>query len=560
MSRPEYFKGREDEITRRIACCELEWLVFHSSLSTVDAALAFDLSCVSFQRGSLMHHLSCFTFSDVQISEDGIFKFVSQDNDTASKASTADVPVRDTGPTCSVSTSVGNASPTMVPQRVILTPVLVAKEVIQFLKGVLAQKEQLSKNAFALWDVVLSKYKPLFQCCEEECASAYSLFDDYVHVFLSILSEASSIEQVFHWARIDPHHACQCSKVILEACKWKGDKDDKEDLLELQSEVSTTLEKMRLSTQIVRTTLIWRVPCFRLIKPQLTHMRSLLESRLPFEVTTGTLALYQLNVQAGVTVGEIVSLWSCQQQSLALIESIQSFCKDDMSSLNPAQIEFAWQLLKVFGRVCMNSSEDLLVKLKELIVLYDPDDAYGLNRLPKWREMTIADVFPVRAIDSWCAAFLMTPLEDLTSRDVDAIVDLNSRTLGLVTSVSQIIKRVIFPEDGFEVTQGKGIKESQIRERIRLARLLGEFINILKKRKPEENPKDAVIRDIVVEACVELCYSHENNRKRNDLYKIHGQKLKALFTEIFGKQRKSEAGQAGIEKHGTTHQADERYY
>lgn len=563
MSRPEYFKRPEDEITRRIACCELEWLVFHSSLSTVDAALAFDLSCVSFQQASLVHHLSCFTFSDVQISQDGVFKFESQDNDTASEALTAHVTVRDTGSTCSVPASVGNASPTMVPQSAILTPVLVAKGVVQFLKSVLAQEKELSENAFELWDVVLGKYKPLFRC-EVECTSAYSLFDDYFHVFLSILSEASSIEQVFHWAKIDPHHACQCSKVILEACKWKGDKVDKEDLLKLQSEVSTTLEKMRLSTQTVHTTLIWKVPfsvpCFRLLKPQLTHMRSLLESRLPFEVTTRTLALYQLNVQAGVTVGEIVSLWSCEQQSLALIENIQSFCKgDEMSSLSLAQIEFAWQLLKVFGRVCMNSSEDLLIKLKELIVLYDPDDAYGLNRLPKWREMTIADGFPVRAIHSWCAAFLMTPLEDLTSRDVDAIVDLNSRSLGLVTSVSQIIKRVIFPEDGFEVTQGKGIKESLIRERIRLARLLSEFINILKVRKPEENPKDAVIRDIVVDACIELCDSHENtDRKRNDLYKIHGQKLKALFTEIFGKRRKSVDGQARIEEGGTTHQADEQ--
>lgn len=563
MRRPQCYEHPEHRITRRIACCELEWLVLHSSLSTEDAALVFDLSCMSFQRASRVYHLKCFMFSDVQINEDGVFTFSSQDNDTASQTSTEHVPIQDSGSTCGISASTGNASPSTVPRSAILTPALVAKEVIQFIKRVLALREELSENAFALWNLVLSNYKPIFRC-EVECSSANSLFDDYVHVFLSILSEASSIEQVFHWARTDPHHACQCSKVILEACKWKGDKVDKEDLLKLQSEVSTTLEKMRLSTQITRTTVFGKVPfsvpCFRLLKPQLTHMRSLLERRLLFEVTMRTLALYQLNVQAGVTVGEIVSLWSCEQQSLALIENIQSFCKgDEMSSLSPAQIEFAWQLLKVFGRVCMNSSEDILVKLKELIVLYDPDDAYGLNRLPKWREMTIADGFPVRAIHSWCAAFLMTPLEDLTSRDVDAIVDLNSRSLGLVvTSVSQIIKQVIFPEDGFEVKQGKGIKESLIRERIRLARLLGEFINILKKRKPEEHPKDAVIRDIVVDACVELCYSHENNRKRNDLYKIHGQKLKALFTEIFGKRRKSVDGQARIEEGGTTHQADEQ--
>ena len=562
MTRTQHFGSRGDKITRRIACCELEWLVFHSSLSAIDAAFAFDLSCVFFQRASPVHNLKCFTFSDVRISEDGVFTFVSQDNDKTSELSTAYVAVRDTGSTSSVSASTGNTSPTMVPQSVILTPVLVAKEVTQFLKGVVAQEEETSENAFALWDLVLSKWKPHF-VCEVECTSADSLFDDYIHVLLSILSEASSIEQVFHWIRIDPHHACQCSKVILEACKWKGDTIDKDSLLKLQSEVNTTLEKMRLSKQVIsRTpfgTVAFSVPCFRLLMPQLIHMCSLLESRLPFEVTTRILALYQLNVQAGVTVGEIVSLWSCEKQSLELIENIQSFCKEEeMSSLNPAHIEFVWQLLKAFGPVCINSSEDLLVKLKELIVLFDPDDAYGLNRLPKWRETTITDGFPVRAIDSWCVAFLMTPLEDLTSRDVDAIVDLNSRSLGLVTSVSETIKRVIFPGDGFEVKQGKGIKESLIKERIRLARLIGEFINILKVRKPEENPKDAVIRDIVIDACIELCDSHENKRRRNDLYKIHGQKLKALFTEIFGKRRERVDGHASIQDCGLAQQGDEQ--
>ena len=197
MRRPQHFERPEHRITRRIACCELEWLVLHSSLSTEDAALVFDMSCISFQRASRVYHLRCFTFCDVQISDYGVFTFSSQDNDTASKPSTAHVPIQDTVPTCGVSASTGNASPTTVPQSGILTPVLVAKEVIQFLKGVLALEEELSENALALWDLVLNNYKPFFRC-DVECKSVYSLFDDYVHVFLSILSEASSIEQVFH--------------------------------------------------------------------------------------------------------------------------------------------------------------------------------------------------------------------------------------------------------------------------------------------------------------------------------------------------------------------------
>ena len=139
-------------------------------------------------------------------------------------------------------------------------------------------------------------------------------------------------------------------------------------------------------------------------------------------------------------------------------------------------------------------------------------------------------------IDSWYLAFLATPPEDLSSRDIDAIADLTSCSLQLVSSVSQKIKECIFPETGFGVKEG--VNESHIRERLRLARLLGEFINVLKQRKPDENRKDALIRDIVVEACDELCKVYLNPlRKRKELYKIRDRMLKGLFTEVFGKQQ-----------------------
>ena len=559
MSYPLNFETTERYITRRIAYCELEWLVFHSCLSTDDAALAFDLSCLSFQR-VFYHNLRCFTFADVQISENGVFMFVPEGNKTALKEHVHD---KSTGATTGVAVaSTGHSSQTTQGQKPILTPAVVAKEVLFHLKRVLGQGKDLSENAFLLWDLVFDLKKP-FNWCDAECISNYPVLDDYVDVLLSILAQASSIEMMFHWARLDQHHVCQCSEVILKACKWKGDDFDKEALLKFQTVISTTLAKMRLNT---RTTLpnsratIVGARCFRLLKPQLIHMRNMLESRLPIEVTKRVLDLYQINVEAGVTVGEIVTLWSCKQQSLELVEGIQSFCKgEEIFSLSPAQSEFAWLVLKAFGRLCMNSCENLLAKFKELIELYDPEDAYGLNRLPKWREMMIADGFSAWVIDSWCAAFLITPLKDLTSRDVDAIVDLNSHSLGLVTSVSQIIKQCIFPEGGFCATQGVSIKENRIKERIRLARLLGEFINILKLRKSEENPKDAFVRDIVLDACFELCTSHENmSRKRNDLYKIHGQKLKALFTEVFGKRHTSQNGQVSIQGCGMTHQTCEQ--
>ena len=108
----------------------------------------------------------------------------------------------------------------------------------------------------------------------------------------------------------------------------------------------------------------------------------------------------------------------------------------------------------------------------------------------------------------------------------------------LVAPVSQRIKNCIFPEDGFGDTREGGIEETQTKERLRLARLLSEFINILRPRKSEENPKHPGIGKVVVEACDELCRAFENGNRTSVLYKINRQNLKALFTEVFGGERR----------------------
>ncbi|KAJ7375951.1 hypothetical protein OS493_037866 [Desmophyllum pertusum] len=329
--------GNYTYIRRRIACCELEWLVLHSSLSNKAAALAFDLS-LFFQP---FQHLRCWTVSDVQI-EDGFFKFSPQENETAS-----DLPDRGTRPASYI--AVGSVSLVKEPQKPILTPVLMAHEVIHHLTRVLEQEEDPSENAFLLWELVCSPQKPFR--CKFGCVSNF--FDDYVNVFLSILAEASSIEMMFHWARLDKHHVCQCSEVIMKSCKCDEDDIDKVALLKLQTGVSITLEKMRL----IKPSLPWEksytAPCFRSLKAELKHLGDMLESRLPIEVTMKVLDLYQINIQAGIAVGEIVSLWSCKQEALALVENLQSFCERNQGSpsiLKAAQSEFVWKLLKAFGR------------------------------------------------------------------------------------------------------------------------------------------------------------------------------------------------------------------
>ena len=522
-------------VRRKIACSELEWLVFHSSLTIDEAALACNLSFRSCNQ-----LLRCFSSSDIQI-EDGVItcllRKTSSGQEAEGDSNRCDVLTSD-----AAERSIANVFPRSKPHTTILTPVSIAQKVIHHVARVLRKGEDPTEKAFSLWDLAFGPTS--FRCGEAECAESLSFLDDYVEVFLSILAAASSTDVMLHWIRLDRHHLCQCAEVVLEACKWSGDVGDivKEDQLKLQAAVSTTMETMRVKTPRTHAFspfIRLSVPCFRLLKPQLKHLSNMLQSRLPIEVTTAVLGLFQDNVQAAVTVGEIISSWPCKERAVELAESMQLHCRqEEITALSPEQSEFVWQLLKAFGRFCVNSCEDLLARFKELIELHGPDDVYGFNRLPKWRQEMLADGFPTHVIDSWCVAFLSTtPLEDLSSRDVDAIVDLNARSLQLVTTVSQRVKSCIFPVDGFEEMQGVGVKSHPIKERLRLARLLGEFINILKLRKPEENPKDAVIRDIVVEACDELCGAHEK-QSRNELYKIHDQKLKALFAEVFGKQRK----------------------
>ena len=524
---------------RRISCCELEWLVFHSSLSAEEAALACNLI---FREVQISERLRCFTLSVVQI-EDVCFTVTPEETTTAQVADNDNV----SAPIAAVE-SVRNESSVTESQNTSLTPVSIAEKMLRNLKRIIVQEEDLTEIAFLLWDLLFGTARLSLGCTE--CGTRSPFLDDDVEVFLFILSAASSTGVLLFWAKLNRHHVSQCSEVISKACEKTNEAEGmtKEACLSFHTMVYNTMGTIRGRTPATSSLffgLVIQQPawCFRLVKPQLRHLSNILGNSLSIDVTLAVLDLFQVNVQAGVTVGQIVSSWSSIQQAVELVKSVKLWCQEEEgSSLNAAQSEFVWQLGKAYGRLYKNLSKDLLVRLKELTVLYDPEDEYGLNRLPTWLQGMTAGGFSLQSIECWCLAFLMTPLENLTSRDVDAIVVLtDSRSWQLVSpAVSQEIKTCIFPEEGFDVTQGEGIKESQTKERLRLARLLGEFLNVLKQRKPEENAKDAVIRDIVVNACHELCQAHgnESRKRRKNLYKVHRKRLQALFTEVFGKQHK----------------------
>ena len=548
---------RDNVNVRRISPCELEWLIFHSPLSNDEAGVAFKL-CFR----SLNLQMRCFrTPLSVKIEKEELV-FLPQET----------VPEQHFGSKDMIAHAPHNLAETSVaarsqPVKSFSAPVTLAQEMIQNLKRLLGQGEDIFKTAMSLWKDIRPTF-PL-KSCGQECPGTLPSLDEYLEMILSILAVSSTKEVAFYWVHVrrNRHHLSQYLDVILKACRKTSAAEylDENARLNFHNAVYTTMEKIRersSATSFLFFGMVIQQPsvsCFQFVKPQLKQLSNVLGSRLSVEETLAVLDLFQVSVPAGVTVGHIASLWSCKKERLELIKRMKCYCnKENTSSLqnDPAQSDFVWQLAQAFGRLCMNSCKDLLVRFEELVVLYDPEDAYGLNRLPNWRQMMIGGGFSVPAIDSWCVAFLTTPLDDLTSRDVDAIVDLKSDALQLVASVSHRIKRCLFPEDGFEDFQedGNGIKGTQFKERLRLARLLGEFINVLKVRKPEGSKKDAAITEKVVQACNELCNAHENQKedkkenqdeikkkrkKGNDLYKIHGQNLKALFVEIFGKQQRS---------------------
>lgn len=519
-------EDNEDVIKRRIACCDLEWLVLNSSLSTDEAALAYALS----RSLTLKQPLRCYTFSDVRI-EEGCFTFIpAQEKRLQTPEKSRDE-----------ERNQGNDYPAIDPQLSLLTPALMAQKMIYQIKRVLKQGEDLSEVAFSLWD---HAFGHRLACCEAECAASLTFYDDYLNVLLSILSESSSTEMMLHWAKLDSHFTCQCVEVVLKACKSSSD-FEKEAKLNFQALVSNTLMQLKSPTADGFPS-VRPFPCFLHLKPGLYYLGRILGSGLSIKVTTQILKIFQTNVLAAGTVADIVSSWSSQDQVMKVVRRVHSFCKKEEDfPLNPFQSQLVWQLLNAFGRFCKDSSENLMAKFDELLLLRDLEDKYGINRLPKWREMMIAGGFSSQVIDCWCVAFLTTPLKELSSRDIDAIVDLNSNLLEIVPALSEKIKSCVFPEDGFKVTitQGEGIKEPSTKERIRLAKLLCELINMLKLGKPEENRTDAVIKEKVVDACYKLCEAYENpEKKRNgkDLYRIHRKMLKALLTVVFGRQCESD--------------------
>ena len=524
-----------NRVQRSIACRDLEWLVLHSSLTCEDIALCFHLS----SSYPAVHSLKCFSsVSGMQIQDDCLTPIPLQQNE-ASNATGDKHPSRVNGGTQDSVAEQAKAS--LLP---LLTPAMIAHKMIVQLRRLLGDDVPLRDFGIELWNSLFTNH--CLPCPDDVCKSSNcsSTGDDFVNVFLSVLERASYIEVVFFWFARHPdrshpyrskHHVVQWSDILLESCAWNGENVDKERHLQIQAEVTATLEVLRSANEdpilsILSQTVNYSPMCFRLLQPQLESLLCILKNKLSFEVTIKLLELARIDWQAAAAVSAIVSLWSCRRAKAKFLEGVHNLFKEcKIPAFSFLQKEFVWHMFEVWAcdESYMNSPEDLLDKLLDLVNFLIPEEPNcGFDRLPEWRNMMIAEGYSAHVIDTWCVDFLFTPRENLSSRDVDAIIDLSSSSLQLVAPVSQRIKQCIFSE--------VGIKGHPIKERLRLVKLLNEFIEVLKIRKPKDASSNTVVTGIVVNACGELCKSYlEKVKSGNDLYKIRGLTLDALFAEVF---------------------------
>ena len=513
-----------NRVQRNIACRELEWLVLHSSLTCEDVALCFHLS----SSYPAVHGLKCFrSVSAMQIENSCLTPIPLQRNE-ANKVTGDKHPSRVNGGTQDSVSEKATAS--------LLTPAMIAHKMIVQLKRLLGDTFPLRDIAIELWNSLFTNHS--LSCPDDVCKSpnCSSTCDDFVNVFLSVMEKALYLEVVFFWFCIrsdrNQHHVVQCSEVVLESCAWSGENVDKEAHLQIQGEVTATLEVLRSVNKdpILASwsqTVNYSPVCFRLLQPQLQFLLRILQNKLPFEVTVNLLNLARIDWQAAAAATAIVSLWSSRTATTTLLEEVHNlFKKRKIPAFSVLQSEFVWHMFEVCGESCMNSSEDLLAKLHRLVNVLIPEPDNGFDRLPEWRKMMITEEYSAHVIDKWCVDFLFTPGENLSSRDVDAIIDLTPSSLQLVAPVSESIKQCIFSEEG--------IKKHPIKERLRLVKLLNEFIEVLKIRKPNEASSTTVVTKIVVDACDELCKSYLSKvRSDRDLYKIRGHTLDTLLAEVF---------------------------
>ena len=522
-----------NRVQRSIACRDLEWLVLHSSLTCEDVALCFHLS----SSYPAVHGLKCFSSVSGMKIQDGCITPIPLQQNESSNAAGDKYPSRVNGGTQHSDTGKATAS-----QLQLLTPAVIANKMIVQLRRLLGDDSPLRDIAIELWNSLFTNHS--LPCPDDVCKSSNcsSTCDDFVNVFLSVLEKASYLEAVFFWFVRHPdqsqpdrsqHHVVQCSKVVLESCTWNGENVDKEAHLRIQGEVTATLDVLRSVTEnpilaSLSQNVNYSPMCFRLLQPQLECLLCILKNKLPFEVTVNLLNLARIEWQAAAAVTAIVSLWSDRAATATLLEGVHNLFKEGkIPAFSLLQKEFVWHMFEVCGESYMNSSEDLLPKLHHLVRFLLPEEPdYGFDRLPEWRKTMIAEGYSVHVIDKWCVDFLFPPRENLSSRDVDAIIDLSPGSLQLVEPVAQRIKQCILSEEG--------VKGHPIKERLRLVKLLNEFIEVLKIRKPNEAPSSTVVTRIVVDACDELCKSFlDKVGSGSDLYKIRGLKLDALLTEVF---------------------------
>ena len=274
----------------------------------------------------------------------------------------------------------------------------------------------------------------------------------------------------------------------------------------------------------------------RLGKPEEKKVADSFEKKLDHKLTKRILDLAEVTPQAARVITEIVSCWSSKTEAVKLVDKLLGLSLSGATSTGPLpDDQLVWELLLSCGRVFVNSCDRVLEALERILALYNSDDIHSLEHVPTWRRNLISAGLSIGVMDSWCAAFVYAPLEDIKSI---LGLSLNFNPIASQLIVSGSISECLFSDLAKQIWSGDKINVKEFKRYLVLSRLLRELLAMTHPLKIEST-QDSLANDIIINACDQLCGAFRKNPFSSKmLYKIRANTFKVLLEEVLCKPAK----------------------
>lgn len=252
-------------------------------------------------------------------------------------------------------------------------------------------------------------------------------FKEYMELLVKVMKISNSLNEIKHLILTVPYNlAVGCEEIILGAFVWKSERKDAAQ-----------------SSQIVKTVL-GTINCFSVsqygVPTSFCQAISKILNSIEHEEVIDNLIQLLLKTfphpSSAPCIDAVVG-WS-KEESLALVKKFQDQYEGLESTRIQAlskKLEIWLQLLPFVSKVFPDSAKKVGDFFDAMVDNLELDDPQSLTRIPIWfKEMTDSANISRDIIESWCISLMF--YKHLTSRDIDAIVNLTPSTICLLTNDS----------------------------------------------------------------------------------------------------------------------------